>query len=448
MAPRPETTLLLADPTERAPLEEHLAELRATFARFLMTWSVVVDVVWWATDPFLLRAIPGGVAAFFGMRVCVLASGLVVLALLHGRRSLAGPRLLACVVVWLVEAAGMAAALSRLGDFSTFWFHGLYPVVIATCVFPFDLPRRTLFASAMGAALLTGFCLVRPDAMRPPFFGPTVGYMVFSVGVSVAFGHRFFLLTCENFAQRRALAAQREDLRCQVDERTLELRRLAEHLDRGSEEERRHLARELHDELGQGVSALRLTLATARRRFERDPASIRANLDDLDDLVRRVAVSTRDALTHLRPRVLDDVGLVAAAEWLVQSTERHGELTIALRVEGDEPRGAPAEADPGERAADPLSLAAFRILQEALTNVLRHAGARRVEVTLTLGPGVALQVDDDGVGLPLGATPGRGLGLIGMRERARALGGSVVVEPRPGGGTRVRCHLPAEGAAE
>jgi signal transduction histidine kinase len=155
-----------------------------------------------------------------------------------------------------------------------------------------------------------------------------------------------------------------------------------------------------------------------------------------------VTDSTRDAVTHLRPRVLDDLGLGAAAAWLVSSVQKHSGLDCALHVEGEDP-GA---VDTGlTRTADDVSLAAFRVLQEALTNVVRHADATRVEVTLRFAGGVSLRVDDDGAGIP--EAPSRtGMGLIGMRERARALGGSVVVEPRPGGGTRVRCELPARGA--
>ncbi len=99
------------------------------------------------------------------------------------------------------------------------------------------------------------------------------------------------------------------------------------------------------------------------------------------------------------------------------------------------------------RAADAVSLAAFRVLQEALNNVVRHAGATRVEVTVRFDGGLALTVDDDGVGMPEADARGRGMGMIGMRERVRALGGTVVFEARPGGGTRVRCALPAPSVA-
>lgn len=436
---------MFSDPTspglsaaDRALLHDHLVTRRADYARFLMRWAVVMTVAWWLTDPVLLRGVPGGVAAFAAMRVSSLLGSAVVLLILRGARALEGPRLAACALVWMALTAGMAASLSTLGDFSTFWFHGLYPVVIVTAFFPFELRHRALFAGAIAASTLGGFVLARPSAASPPFFGPTVGYMVFTVGVAVTFGHMYFLVTCEAFRQRLTIAAQREDLRRQVDQRTDELRRLAAHLDRVSEEERRRIARELHDDLGQSVSALRVSLATARRRFERDPASIGANLGDLDELARRVADSARDALTHLRPRVLDDLGLAAAARWLAHSVDARGDVAVTLTVEGDEPA---VQADAEGRSADEVSVAAFRVLQEALTNVTRHARATRAEVTLRFGDAVELTVEDDGVG-PGEGSAGRGLGVLGMRERARALGGSFSIEPRPGGGTRVTCALP------
>lgn len=427
-------------PKDRAQLDDHLLTLRVEYARFLMRWTIIMTLAWWLTDPFLLRGVPGALTAFAIMRVSALVGASAVLLILRGARSLEGPRLVACTLAWVCLGACMAAGISRLGNFGVMWFHGLHPVVIMTAFFPFSLRTRAIFASIIGASLLGGFVLARPEAVSPPFFGPTVGYMVFTVGVGVAFGHRFFLVTCEAFGQRLAVAAQREDLRRQVDLRTEELRRLAAHLDRGSEEERRRVARELHDELGQGVSALRFAVATTRRRFDRDPASISVNIDELDELVRRVADSTRDALTHLRPRMLDDLGLTAAADWLVRSTATRGGIEATLTVEGTE---APMQIDAEgvARGADAVSVAAFRILQEALTNVTRHAQATRAEVTVSFGDAVTLQVDDDGVG-PKPDVPGGGLGILGMRERAHALGGAFSIEPRPGGGTRVRCTLP------
>lgn len=420
-----------------------------------MVWSLVVNLIWWLSDAALMGEIPGAVGMMAVIRVCVLVTAAIVLTLLHGQRELNGARLVAVLGLWLGELGAIGACVSEIGDLSTPWFHLLHPLILASCIVPLALPVRAIFTSLMGVALVTGFLLGRPSALHSMFLGTTIGYAVFTVGVAIAFGHRIYLLTRQNFVQRLTLervadglAGQREELQRQVDLRTSELRLLAGHIDRGSEDERRRIARELHDDIGQSVSALRLALATTLRRFGRDPASIRANLEDLDELVHRVADGTRDAIIHLRPRILDDRGLAAAAEWLVRTTEKHSGLACSLRV--DDPGTAltlaaeDSEHDDGApRSADATSTAAFRILQEALTNVVRHAGARRIDVQLRAdATGIELCVEDDGVGLP--GTPLRsgGMGLLGMRERARALGGELRLDARPGGGTRLTCMLP------
>jgi len=434
-------------------VDAHLAALRVSSGRFIMVWSVVVDLIWWLSDHALMGEIPGAVGMMAVLRICVLVTAAIVLALLHGQRELNGPRLIAVLGLWLVELGALGACVSEIGDLETPWFHLLHPLIIASCIVPLALPTRAIFTALMGFSLVAGFLLGRPSALHSLFLGTTIGYATFTVGVAIAFGHRIYLLTRQNFVQRLtlesaadALSGQAEELQRQVDLRTQELRLLAGHIDRGSEDERRRIARELHDDIGQSVSALRLALATTLRRFGRDPASISANLADLDELVHRVADSTRDAVTNLRPRILDDRGLAAAAEWLVRTTEKHSGLACSLHV--DDPGAALTLAADGEqtsdapRSADATSTAAFRILQEALTNVVRHAEAQRIEVHLRAeATGIELRVEDDGVGLPSTPLTG-GMGLLGMRERARALGGELRLESRRGEGTRVTCRLP------
>lgn len=438
------------DDEDLARLDAHLAGQSLVFARFIMGWCIVVNAIWWPLDPITMGGLPRAVAAFNAFRVCVMVVSLLVLAVLRGRRALRGGLFAACVAVWCVEIAALAACMATLGDLATPWFHFLYTIVLATGLFPMRLPARLAFATSFAASLLADFLAARPSALRSPFLGSTVSYLSFSVVVAVAHGHRTYLFARQAYLQRLDLersraqiTAQREHLRDEVDARTHELRRLADHLDRAGESERVRIARDLHDDLGQSVSALRFSLSTARRRFDRAPASIRANLDELDDLVRRVADDTRDTITRLRPRILEDRGLAAAAEWLVRSTERRGELACALRLEGLD---APRDAVDGEREAqgvDEVGAAAFRILQESLTNVVRHARATKVDVCLTAdGARLTLRVDDDGVGIAAAAPSRSGMGLLGMRERARSLGGEFSVQPGPHGGTRLLCTLP------
>ncbi len=209
------------------------------------------------------------------------------------------------------------------------------------------------------------------------------------------------------------------------------LRELAVALQNAREEEGKRIARELHDQLGQAMTALQLDLGWLGRNLPPEStqahqrlAAARALVDENLQLARRLS-------SELRPSLLDDLGLPAAIGWLCRDFERRAAIRCTLHV-----------PDTPGALTEPQSTALFRVLQEALTNVARHARAEQVEVRLDLGPGGAvLGVHDDGVGISEGSP--RGLGLLGMQERLRAVGGELEVEGRPGGGTTVRARLPA-----
>ena len=148
--------------------------------------------------------------------------------------------------------------------------------------------------------------------------------------------------------------------------------------------------------------------------------------------------SVRRIATDLRPPILDQLGLPAALEWLAQDFFKRTGITCAATI------GAANDAINGE-----LGTALFRIVQEALTNVLRHAGATRVDIALGTQSGcVTLEINDDGTGITEAGTMGPGsLGILGMRERAAALGGVLEVVPREEGGTRVAAWFPPSAPA-
>lgn len=209
------------------------------------------------------------------------------------------------------------------------------------------------------------------------------------------------------------------------------LRELAVALLNAREEEGKRIARELHDELGQAMTALQLDLGWLERKLPSEAAELHQRLAAARALVDENLQLARRLSSELRPSLLDDLGLPAAIGWLCRDFERRAAIPCTLDV--PESPGALTE---------PQSTALFRVLQEALTNVARHARAERVAVQLDLGPGGAvLSVDDDGAGIPEGAP--HGLGILGMRERLRAVGGELEIERRPGGGTAVRARLPA-----
>ncbi len=212
-----------------------------------------------------------------------------------------------------------------------------------------------------------------------------------------------------------------------------ELQRLVCGLERAREEERRRVAREVHDELGQEITALRFALARLEHILGPDPGAPREPLAAMREIVDRALNSTRRIATSLRPAVLDTLGLADALAWLAGEFSRHSGLAVRLRLEPEEIE-APAE----------LATVLFRIVQEALNNVAHHARARNVRITIRVKGGMAeLAVEDDGRGFPeTGGLPPGALGLAGMRERLRPHGGTLSVERPSGGGSRLRVRVP------
>jgi len=221
-----------------------------------------------------------------------------------------------------------------------------------------------------------------------------------------------------------------EEALCDTQER---LSALASYLQTAREEERTHVAREIHDEFGQTLTALKMDFSWLTRRLPQRRADLLAKVNAMSGLVDGAIDMVRRIAAELRPGLLDDLGLVAAIEWYAQEFAERAGLACELRL-GDQ-----------ELMLDrDLATALFRILQEALTNVARHAGATRVEIALDAQPEcLTLVVRDDGKGIdPAQVFAAHSLGLLGMRERARVLGGEVAIEGNPGQGTTVTARIP------
>jgi two-component system, NarL family, sensor histidine kinase UhpB len=233
-----------------------------------------------------------------------------------------------------------------------------------------------------------------------------------------------------------------------IREKTEQAERLAAQVMRAQEEERRRVARELHDEAGQALTAviigLERGLASMPEVYAADlPIQPRQLMGNLRDLAAQTLDEVRKLALELRPSVLDDLGLVAALRQYVRSTGERSGLSAQLTVVGwDEADGAP-------RLPAEVETALFRIAQEALTNAIRHARATSVQVRLRRSAGmVTLEVRDDGVGLVAvpSAEAREHLGMFGMRERARLLDGDFQVRAVSPRGTLVQVTIPlAEG---
>ena len=218
-----------------------------------------------------------------------------------------------------------------------------------------------------------------------------------------------------------------------------ELRELSAQVLQSREDEKTHIARELHDELGQQLTALKMDLAWARERVPDGSPELADKLARMDTTLDSTVSATRRISADLRPLMLDDLGLAEAAEWLVDDFgDRSG---IACELELEDPEGVSA-------LPTITATGLYRMLQESLTNVARHSQARHVRIELGLEAGDAvLCVQDDGRGITdEDRRKSRSFGLKGLRERAHYLGGAAEIGPAPGGGTRVAIRVPVEQA--
>jgi signal transduction histidine kinase len=217
------------------------------------------------------------------------------------------------------------------------------------------------------------------------------------------------------------------------------LRALAARLQSIREEERSHIAREIHDELGQVLTGLKMDLSWLAGRLRSGDPKLIEKCDSMAKLIDTTIRKVRDVSAGLRPQVLDEMGLVAAIGWHARDFQRRTGIRCKAQL--------PAAETPG---LDPdLATSAFRIVQEILTNVARHARASRVDLELKVADGLlSLEIADNGIGITEERRNNESaLGLLGVRERALLFGGDVTIAGAPGRGTRVSVSIPVPGGA-
>jgi signal transduction histidine kinase len=229
----------------------------------------------------------------------------------------------------------------------------------------------------------------------------------------------------------RVLERRSEDQRALAEDAERQMRELSQQLVATQEEERKKLSRELHDHVGQMLTALRMELGRIDRLRAPAESGVAGAVAECRQLVDAVVHAVRDLALGLRPSMLDDFGLSPALEWLVRDVSRRSGIDVELRVDGDV-----------ETLADQYRTCVYRAVQEALTNCVRHANAHHVQVTIRGVPsGLDVSIVDDGTGL----NPARrysGLGLRGIEERVRELGGTMAIRGATGVGTTLTLHLP------
>ena len=239
----------------------------------------------------------------------------------------------------------------------------------------------------------------------------------------------------ESAREVNRLSSRVSALRERIAEGKQRLRTVSKRLLDIQESERRHIARELHDEIGQSLTALKIQLQTLQQRLP-DPA-MGLPLDPGVQTLDRLMTQVRNLSLELRPSVLDDLGLQAALRWYIDRKRQDSGLDIRLQMDFPEAGFGPD-----------MDMVLFRVVQEGLTNVVRHAGASRVDIQLVTDPPPArLSIQDDGDGFDVEegkkrAMAGQSLGLIGMLERVNLAGGRLDLSSSPGRGVCIHVTLP------
>ncbi len=248
-----------------------------------------------------------------------------------------------------------------------------------------------------------------------------------------------------DFSARVPAVAGDPDIAEVTQTTNLVLNRLAEHRQavaaqilRAQEAERKRIARELHDETSQSLTSVVVNLVAIEQQMTDGPEPLLNRMRLTKDIAQRTLDETRRLMFDLRPSVLDDLGLVPALRWFISQRVQPAGLHVELQTHGME-----------ERLSEELETAIFRIMQEAITNAVKHARARNLTVELSREPGqIAGLVRDDGRGFSPAAAGSTkadkdsGLGLFGMQERAALVGGTVQIESAPGRGTVVKVIVP------
>ncbi len=423
------------------PLPRHDPRLRVFAHRFMTENAqryglamVICGVLWWPLDPLLYEG-----DQLLAMTLCRFAIFAVFALFTAVRpvRELMARRPLIMATLWMglaMFAAGLALGQGAR-TLEDGWAHYFMAGTFGSAVAVIELPRRVLLTLALAASGPVGFMIAQPSALSSPALPGLIAYSLAGVVLAVFAGHALTTRLIEHHAQERALERQGAelarlagDLEVLAEEQTHELRRRAHDLLTQQEAERTRLALELHDGLGQQIATLGYALAY----LQRLPPESRERGDVISecaDLITAAHRTLAEVLDRLEPEVVA-YGLEAALRDLV----RPSTLPICPRLTTTlPPVPLPAE----------LSLVAFRVVQEALSNALEHARASEITIDVALlGGRLELAIADDGIGLAPDAETRGGFGLDGIRSRVARLWGEVRWLPRKPHGTLVRASLP------
>jgi PAS domain S-box-containing protein len=235
-------------------------------------------------------------------------------------------------------------------------------------------------------------------------------------------------------ASSLAVGIQHAELNQQIKETEVLLRALTQNVETAREEERRRIAREIHDEFGQALTALKMDTHWVKKRLSRDDQLLINRMDEIEALIDETIGNARRITTELRPGLLDELGLIDTIDWQLRELSNRSGIGWSFELEPDGIEFTPDE-----------STVFYRILQEGLTNIARHSQATEVTVSIRQYPGeLQMCIRDDGIGFErLQSFTPNTMGLAGIRERALARGGSLEIDSQPGRGTSLKIKLPS-----
>jgi signal transduction histidine kinase len=292
------------------------------------------------------------------------------------------------------------------------------------------LPRRNaLIEITRGIDRLNASSLAQEQAKTSDSWKSYRGYLVWMFCGALFFAVFTAVVSIRSLSN---LQKQADEHLRRLEDAEKRLRWLSHELVHTQEEERKLISRELHDEIGQMLTGIRMVFGNAERLRSEDEEDFRRQISEGRHLAEQTLQKVRNLASGLRPSMLDDLGLEPAIKWQAREFSRRSGIPVDFKTDGEL-----------EKIPEYMRTCVYRVVQESLTNCARHARAKSVRIDLHGGlTDLCLSVGDDGVGFDPGRTSARGLGLLGIQERVRELGGTVTLDSQPGRGTVLRAVIP------
>lgn len=423
-------------PEEARAFEVYTRSLTVRFWPWMGIMLALCALLWWPLDPWVLSEEPRAIQTFAWFRPSFF--------LIHLALSLSATRL--AVVREHANAAATLAALANVAIFGWLmaeagqgdprWLYFAFIMPMFTMLLLIPLVPRVLTSVCFTVAVVATWTAHPASRLDAVGAAAGVSFMFFSSALSAFIGHLLFVQVQRAFHLNRRVDAQRSELRDLADHleervavQTGQLRALSDQARRIRSDQRREIARDLHDGIGQELTSLRLLVGLRKRLYATVPPD--ETFADIDEQVGRIQQSLRGVLESIRPHHLEEAALLDALANLVDEMERRSGLTCRFTA-----------TNASVVLPSSVNLALFRIAQEAITNAIRHARARTIEVALVGSRRhITLTVRDDGQGFDP-ARRGHGFGTHNIEERAAALGGSATWSFDHG--TRLQVTLPLE----